>query len=1275
MNFENDMSVFAKTITEQRYAHPLKDGTLENWDNISYRVAKHVMKSVNASKSLSERVHIAIRDRKFIPGGRYLYASGRPYHQTQNCLMLSVEDSREGWSDLLHKSSMALMTGAGIGVDYSKIRPEGKPIRKTGGKATGPTALMQMINEVGRGVMQGGSRRCLPKGSLVHTLYGLKKIEDITTEDLVQTFDGFEKVLNIFDQGQQKTIKIKTQTGFFECTENHRVAVLTNCFGEFEWKKAKDLSNQDRLIFNGKLLEFGPTKLPNFSYEKSIHCTSIIDIKIPELDSGIAWLLGLIHGDGYAYLGKDKQNKLHGRVSIACSFDYPEIKDKAIKQLERFGVNVISSPGDGKLWNVKCSSVQLATYLQSWFKKPNVSIDVPECIMCARPEIRCAYIAGIVDSDGSLSSRPINIASSIYPEFLNQLQSLLASLGIVSRIKLVRKEIGKWKSLYQLNVCNTKQLLKLKKLIGSFILKGDIYENSGTKEQFSYSFDGSLINASFEKRPRNLHHDKNVAVSIEMIERVIKKDLNFTPIKILGIEEGRIVETYDIEVENKNQFFCNGYLVHNSAIWSGLNWSHADIYKFVKLKDWTEDVKSLKKKDFNFPAPLDMTNISVLLDDVFFKAFYDEKHPQHSHSQAIYWLVVRNMLETGEPGFSVDIGDNSGETLRNACVSGETEILTKNGYRPISSLVNQSIDVWNGFEWSNVEIKLTGRMQPMVDVVLSDGRVLRCTEYHKFIISKDYHGASEKVEAYNLQPGMKLIKGTFPIIKEGEDVDAKEAYTQGFLSAEGMDDYNFFSVYDTKYCCLSRLSIKENKNFHSSNSKTTVRPDFEKYLKSFVPLEWNLNGKLNWLAGLIDGDGTELKEGGCQIGSVDKNFLLDAQKMLSTIGINSKVTLGHKAGFRMLPDAEGGLKEYYCKDLYRLLIGAQQIQNLKELGLKCERLSFDKSPNRDASQFVFVVSVSEGGIEENVYCFNEPKNHTGVFDGVLTGQCTEVTSRDDSDICNLGSINLARVSSLEEMKDLVELGTCFLLAGTVYSDVPYAKVDQVRSKNRRLGLGLMGIHEWLLMRGKKYGPDPELEQYLKIYSTSTEIAHEYAEKWELTSPIKTRAIAPNGTIGIVSETTTGIEPIFCVSYKRRYKKGPELIEYQYVLDPTAKRLIEKNNLDPDSIEDAYDLAKNVERRIEFQAWVQRFVDHGISSTINLPPWGSADNNEDTVRKFGDILINYLPKLRGITCYPDGARGGQPLTPVKYSLAMKHVGETYLEYGDACAMNKGGSCGS
>ena len=292
--------------------------------------------------------------------------------------------------------------------------------------------------------------------------------------------------------------------------------------------------------------------------------------------------------------------------------------------------------------------------------------------------------------------------------------------------------------------------------------------------------------------------------------------------------------------------------------------------------------------------------------------------------------------------------------------------------------------------------------------------------------------------------------------------------------------------------------------------------------------------------------------------------------------------------------------------------------------------------------------------------------------------CCEVTSEDDSDVCNLGSINLSRIDSIHDLARVVEAATLFLLCGTLKAQLPYDKVYKVREKNRRLGLGLMGVHEWLIKRGYRYEVVPELHAWLEVYrGVSDAAATRISKILGVNRPVAVRAVAPTGTIGIIAGTTTGIEPIFAVAYKRRYLKGNRW-HYQFTIDHTAKTLIDMG-CDPDSIESSLDLAVDFERRIKFQADVQKYVDMAISSTINLPAWGSKWNNEDTVDAFTKTLAAYAKDLRGFTCYPDGARGGQPLVPVSYSDAVKKVGKEYIEehteYMDVCDLTKGGHCGS
>jgi ribonucleoside-diphosphate reductase alpha chain len=157
------------------------------------------------------------------------------------------------------------------------------------------------------------------------------------------------------------------------------------------------------------------------------------------------------------------------------------------------------------------------------------------------------------------------------------------------------------------------------------------------------------------------------------------------------------------------------------------------------------------------------------------------------------------------------------------------------------------------------------------------------------------------------------------------------------------------------------------------------------------------------------------------------------------------------------------------------------------------------------------------------------------------------------------------------------------------------------------------------------------------------------------------------------ETTGGIEPPFCVAYRRKVLKGGTTMMSEYVIDPVAKRLVEMG-INPEQIEDAYNIP--YQRRIAFQATVQDYTDMSISSTLNLPRWGSDGNNEDTVEELKRVVLHYLPRLRGITAFPDGSRGSaQPLVPVKYTTALKYAGQGLVEDSTQICALRGGLCGT
>lgn len=180
-------------------------------------------------------------------------------------------------------------------------------------------------------------------------------------------------------------------------------------------------------------------------------------------------------------------------------------------------------------------------------------------------------------------------------------------------------------------------------------------------------------------------------------------------------------------------------------------------------------------------------------------------------------------------------------------------------------------------------------------------------------------------------------------------------------------------------------------------------------------------------------------------------------------------------------------------------------------------VNYDDAWGFDPKNPVFLENVRqamETGEPGFSFNFGSKQNET------LRNACTEVTSEDDSDVCNLGSINLGNIPDLETFKSVVQLASKFLVCGTLRADLPYDKVYKVREKNRRLGLGLMGIHEWLLQRGSSYEVTPELHKWLEVYRDySKSAADEHCDRFYISRPVAYRAIAPTGTIGILALST------------------------------------------------------------------------------------------------------------------------------------------------------------
>jgi len=556
-----------------------------------------------------------------------------------------IPDSREGWVESLIKLMCSYINSPRYGknkfpiFDYSQIRAHGKQIKGFGGTASGFDPLKQMhdriesyldafcigrlqctsktwkefksedleqatsewrevdvevdkpyshtrlvadvFNAIGACVVAGNVRRCLPSDALVHTKGGLIPIKDVEIGQEALTFNGYEKITNKFVQGVQKLVKIITQDGDFRCTPNHRVAIATS-YSDYTWKMASELVKGDRLIGARDFIEGQETSLPEWSYEKpSSHSTTCKDIIIPKLDAGMAWFIGLFHADGYTYPNYNK-NGFNAYVSLVFGLDEMDIAEKAREQLERFGENLnvtLKKRKDENSLMVHCQSKQLAWYFDKNFKQANTEIRVPEFILKARHHVKLAYVAGVTDGDGCTGNRPIIVVSTVYEKFARDLQNVLYSCGIESRLNICTTQYpsrkDNWQKVHNLSLITKRSQTEFSEI--PELIK-DLRVNS--KSQNANGFPSSFETNSKVKTLYGLYSNKQFN-----IDAYAKQygECSFTPIEVVEVVEDVEEETYDIEVENRHEFFCNGYLSHNSA---EISLGYVDDKDFMNLKNY-----------------------------------------------------------------------------------------------------------------------------------------------------------------------------------------------------------------------------------------------------------------------------------------------------------------------------------------------------------------------------------------------------------------------------------------------------------------------------------------------------------------------------------------------------------------------------------------------------------------------------------------------------------------------------------------------------------------
>lgn len=447
--------------------------------------------------------------------------------------------------------------------------------------------------------------------------------------------------------------------------------------------------------------------------------------------------------------------------------------------------------------------------------------------------------------------------------------------------------------------------------------------------------------------------------------------------------------------------------------------------------------------------------------------------------------------------------------LSNLCVVPETQILTDKGYLTIGKLEGESVNVWNGEEWSNVEVVKTGENQDVIEVVTDFGHSLECTPYHKFYVQpSDYDAKVVEKRAFELKSGDKLMKFDLPVIEGNKEL--KKAYTNGFYSGDGCFDKGRSKVY--LYHEKRKLKdFLEHEGTWYVQDEQNRDSAFVKGLKDkfFVPdASYTIESRLNWLAGYLDADGVVARNGtnhSIQCTSVEPEFLKEMQLMLQTLGIQSKICEFMEEGDRLLPLNNGtGESGYFlCRKSQRLLISSSGLYKLSVLGFKTNRLTWEQRlPQRNAERFTTIKEVNYSGRKSDTFCFKEQKRGMGMFNGILTGQCQEVllvTKKFDNVVglynyegigevalCFLASIVAGRVK-FEDYENTAYEAAKFVDNTIEQSTYPFPAIEVTAKARRSIGIGVTNVAAYMAEGGWKYDTEEgrnALHRLAEIHSYS-----------------------------------------------------------------------------------------------------------------------------------------------------------------------------------------------
>lgn len=660
-----------------------------------------------------------------------------------------------------------------------------------------------------------------------------------------------------------------------------------------------------------------------------------------------------------------------------------------------------------------------------------------------------------------------------------------------------------------------------------------------------------------------------------------------------------------------------------------LDVNHPDIIEFITIKE-QEGVLN------NF-------NLSVAVSDEFMKKVEnDEKYrlinPRNGNTvkklraHDVFELIARTAWKCGDPGIIFKDEINRKNTVpltgkiqaTNPCVTSDTWIMTEKGPRQVKELIDRGFTaILNGEKWNASGFFLAGK-KPVYKLKTKEGFKLRLTEDHKVL---KVNGLTK----YRMKTEWEMVKN----LKNGDKIV--------------LNNHKNFNGW------MGEFSEKEGYLIGLSGRKT-ITEKMEKSSSRFCK---------GLIKGLFDANGS-LDESGIEGVSIrfqnDPEILESVQRMLLRFGIVSRISQ-HEI---IISDEN----MFYFHDL----IGfddPDKSEKLNRVINNCKR-------KMSLEGFTATVDKIVPDCIEEVYDVQIPGINAFDANGFYIHNCGEQPLF-NYESCNLGSINLVKMVKnnkidFDKLKRTVKTAVHFLDNVIDINSFPLQKIKTETLKNRKIGLGVMGFAEMLIMLGIPYDSQDALDTAEKIMEFITFHAREASVKFgkrrgsfpnfkgskydkEGISTMRNATvttIAPTGTISMIAGVTSGIEPLFAVSFVRDIMEGEKLLEVNKLFKDLAKKkgfysreLMAKiakkgsiqdiNEID-DDIKEIFVTAHDVEPKwhVKMQAAFQKYIDNAVSKTVNLPPDASPDNVKEI------ILLACKLKCKGITVYRYGSKRKQVL---------------------------------